>query len=256
MLKMKFSQLAFLVALVPFVAAAPTDLAERAAQASCGQWDTIAAGPYTLFLDQWGKGGASSGSDCAQVNSQSGNNIAWSTTWSWTGGSGVKSYTNVGVNNGLNKKLSAIGSIPSTWKWSQSSSSVVANVAYDLFTSATSGGSNANEIMVWLANYNAGPISSSYDSSGKPVPVKSNVSLAGHTWNLYSGSNGANQVYSFLPTSGTVTSFSGDLKVFLNYLTSNVGLSSSQYLTTLQAGTEATSGSATLTTSSYSAVIN
>jgi xyloglucan-specific endo-beta-1,4-glucanase len=128
----------------------------------------------------------------------------------------VKTYTNINVNNGLNKKLSAIGSIQSSWSWSQSSSgTLVANIAYDLFTSATSGGSNAYEIMIWLANYNAGPISYTWGSDGKPVPVKSNVSLAGRTWNLYYGSNGANLVYSFLPTSGTVTSFSGDLNLFL-----------------------------------------
>lgn len=36
-----------------------------------------------------------------------------------------------------------------------SSSSVVADVAYDMFTSSTSGGSNEYEIMVWLANYNS-----------------------------------------------------------------------------------------------------
>lgn len=34
--------------------------------------------------------------------------------------------------------------------------------------------------------------------------------------NVYFGSNGANNVYSFIPTGGaTVTSFSGDLNVFL-----------------------------------------
>lgn len=73
-----------------------------------------------------------------------------------------------------------------------------------------------NEIMIWLANFNAGPISSAYNSSGQPVPVASGISLAGHTWNLYSGSNGANNVFSFLPASGTITSFSGDIKTFLN----------------------------------------
>ena len=104
-----------------------------------------------------------------------------------------------------------------TWKWSQSTSgSIVANVAYDLFTSASSGGSNAYEIMIWLANFNAGPISFQYGSDGKPVPVASNLSLAGHTWNLYSGSNGANAVWSFLPPSGTITSFSGDIKAFFD----------------------------------------
>jgi xyloglucan-specific endo-beta-1,4-glucanase len=129
--------------------------------------------------------------------------------------------------------------------------------------SATSGGSNAYEIMIWLANYNAGPISYNYGSNGQPTPVASNLSIAGHTWyalpvprtfrrlvsltsdgrNLYYGSNGSNYVYSFLPTSGTVTAFSGDVNAFLKYLTSNGKIASSQYLTTFQAGTEATSGS-------------
>ena len=109
------------------------------------------------------------------------------------------------------------GVLQTTWDWSQTSSgSIVADVAYDLFTSNTAGGSNVNEIMIWLANFNAGPISSQYGSDGKPVPVASNLSLAGHTWNLYSGSNGANAVFSFLPTSGTITSFSGDIKAFFD----------------------------------------
>jgi len=96
----------------------------------------------------------------------------------------VKSYTNINANLGLNKRLSAISSIPSTWTWSQTatSGSLVAAIAYDLFTSATSGGSNAYEIMIWLANYNAGPISYNYGSDGKPVAVASNLSLAGKTW--------------------------------------------------------------------------
>ena len=62
--------------------------------------------------------------------------------------------------------------LQTTWDWSQTSSgSIVADVAYDLFTSNTAGGSNVNEIMIWLANYNDGPISYTYDSSGQPVFV-------------------------------------------------------------------------------------
>jgi xyloglucan-specific endo-beta-1,4-glucanase len=127
--------------------------------------------------------------------------------------------------------------------------------------------------MIWLANYNAGPISYNYGSDGKPVAIATNLSLAGKTWNLYYGSNGSNYVYSFLPTSGTYTSFSGDVNAFLKvrnlnsasfgllltsasqYLTSNSKIPTNHYLTTLQFGTEATSGSATLTVSKYSAVI-
>ncbi|KAJ7621234.1 glycoside hydrolase family 12 protein [Roridomyces roridus] len=251
-----FAKLSVLLLLVPFIAAAPTPEVEERATSFCGQWDTTTAGPYTLFLDQWGLSGASSGSDCATINTVNGNTVAWSTTWSWTGGTGVKSFTNLGANSGLNKQLSAIKSIPAVWTWSQSSSSVVADVAFDLFTSTSSGGSAVNEIMIWLANFNAGPISSTYNSAGQPVPKVSNLSLGGHTWNLYFGSNGANNVWSFLPTSGTVPSFNADINLFIKYLTANEGIATSQFLTTAQAGTEATSGSATLTTSAYSLVIN
>ena len=68
--------------------------------------------------------------------------------------------------------------------------------------------------MVWLANINAGPISATFDAEGQAVPVASDVDLEGHTWNLFSRSNGANQVFSFLPTSGEIMSFSGDLNAF------------------------------------------
>lgn len=91
----------------------------------------------------------------------------------------------------------------------------MADVAYDLFTSATSGGSNAYEIMIWMANYNAGPISYTYSSSGAPTPIAT-VTIASRTWSLYYGSNGSNLVYSFLPPANTtITSFSADLKLFL-----------------------------------------
>ncbi|KIJ62250.1 glycoside hydrolase family 12 protein [Hydnomerulius pinastri MD-312] len=240
--------------LIPFVSATPV---QQRSTTVCGQYDTVAAGQYSLLTDLWGESGATSGSQCSTLDSVSGTTVSWSTTWTWTGGTGVKSFSNIQLDDGINQQLSAISSMPSTWDWSQSSTgTVVADVAYDLFTSTTASGSNVNEIMIWLANYNAGPISSEYNSSGDPVPIESNLSIAGHTWDLYSGSNGSNEVYSFLPTSGTITSFSGDIYEFLSYLVDNEGVSSSQYLTTAQAGTEATSGTATLTTTAYSLTIN
>ncbi|KAG6830172.1 hypothetical protein H0H92_001902 [Tricholoma furcatifolium] len=250
-----FAKLAAIAALAPFVLSVPTnELTKRQSidtTTHCGQWDTVVAGQYTLYLDQWGESGATSGSDCATLTSLSGTTIAWNTNWTWTGGTGVKSFTNIALDDGLNVQLSTLKSIPTTWDWSQANTgTVVADVAYDIFTSATSGGSNAYEIMIWLANYNAGPISYNYDSSGNPEPVATGISLGGQTWDLYYGDNGSNYVYSFLPaTSGTtVTSFSADINEFLQYLVTNESLSSAQYLTTLQAGTEATSGTATLTT--------
>ena len=62
------------------------------------------------------------------------------------------------------------------------SGSVVANVAFDIFTSTTPGGGNHNEIMIWLASFSAGPICSTYNAYGIPVAAASSISLAGYTW--------------------------------------------------------------------------
>ncbi|KAE9402540.1 hypothetical protein BT96DRAFT_1086229 [Gymnopus androsaceus JB14] len=73
-----------------------------------------------------------------------------------------------------------------------------------------------------------------------------------------SGSNGSNAVWSFLLADGVAytTDFSANVMEFFDYLINNEDLSSSQYLTTFQAGTEATSGSDTFTMTSYTAVIS
>lgn len=122
-----------------------------------------------------------------------------------------------------------------TWKWSYTGSSIVADVAYDVFTSATSGGSNAYEIMIWLAAIGgAGPIS----STGSPVAT---TTIDGVSWKLYSGPNGATTVYSFVASS-QATSFTGDLMNFFKYLETNQGFPSSQYLVSIGAGTEPFTG--------------
>ncbi|KAJ7740033.1 glycoside hydrolase family 12 protein [Mycena maculata] len=215
--------LVFLLLLIPFVSAGPTDVAERATAIdttshcskcsrffadpsyepnlpSAGLFDTVVAGSYSHLLNQWSASGATSGSHCANLVSLTGMTVAWKITWTKDGGTGVKSFTNIDLDTGINQKLSAISTIPTTWVWSQSTTSVVADVAYDMFTANTAGGAAVKEIMVWLANFNAGPISAN--------------------------------------------------------LTTNRGISTAQFLTTLQGGTEATSGSATLTTSAFNLVIN
>ena len=100
----------------PFLAsAAPAELEARQSidtSTHCGQWDVVTAGQYSLLLDQWGRDSATSGSQCANLVSLSGSTVSWRTNWSWTGGSGVKSFTNIQLNQGINKQLSAISSMP------------------------------------------------------------------------------------------------------------------------------------------------
>lgn len=111
--------------------------------------------------------------------------------------------------------------------------------------------------MIWLAAIGgAGPISSAYNADGT-AKIVATTTIDGHKFNLYKGPNGSTTVFSFLPASGQIASFNGDVNAFFQYLSKNQGLSSSQYLISLGAGTEPTSGSnAKFTTSGYSVVIN
>lgn len=104
--------------------------------------------------------------------------------------------------------------------------------------------------MIWLAALGgAGPIS----ATGSPIATPT---INGVTWKLYYGPNGSTKVYSFV-AANQVTSFSGDLKLFFTYLATSHGYSTSQYITSIGAGTEPFTGSdAVLTTSAYSVVVN
>jgi len=82
------------------------------ADAYLGQWDHVSTGPYSLCLNQWGKQNASSGTACASFTFVDGINTAWKTTWTWTGDYAIKSYTNMQLDQGLNKRLSDIKEIP------------------------------------------------------------------------------------------------------------------------------------------------
>ncbi|KAI1175110.1 family 12 glycosyl hydrolase [Nemania sp. FL0916] len=240
---------AALLASLALATPTPTSTVDKRAATFCGQWDSVQTGSYIVYNNLWGMS-AGSGSQCTTVNSLSGNSVAWSTSWSWSGGNyNVKSYANAVVQTTA-KKISAISSIPSTWKYSYTGSGMVANVAYDLFTSSSATGSSEYEVMIWLAALGgAGPIS----ATGSPVATPT---IAGKSWKLYEGYNGAMHVFSFVASS-QVTNFSGDLKAFLTYLATNNGMSTSQYVTSLGAGTEPFVGSnAVLTTSAYSVTVN
>ena len=173
------------------------------------------------------------GSECSGVDSLSGNNVAWHTSWSWSGGQyNVKSYPNINLPISVTQ-LGTISSIPTSWSWSYSGSNLVCDVAYDMFTASTASSSAAHdyELMVWLTGMGgAMPIS----TSGSPI---ASATIGGYSFNLYNGMNGAMNVYSFVATS-QINSFSGDLMDFWNYLINNQGFSKSQYLQTIQAGTE------------------
>ncbi|KAH7460391.1 Inactive glycoside hydrolase xlp1 [Phytophthora ramorum] len=217
----------------------------------CSQWRLSKAGNYIIYNNLWNKNSATSGSQCTGVDKVSGSTVAWHTSYSWAGApTEVKSYSNAALVFSK-KQIKSIKSIPTTIEYSYSySGTLIADVSYDLFTSSSATGSNEYEIMIWLAAYGgAGPIS----STGKAIAT---VTIGSNSFKLYKGPNGSTTVFSFVATK-TITSFSADLLSFFTYLVNSQGFPSSQYLTTLEAGTEPFTGSnAKMTVSSYSAAVN
>ncbi|KAH7128379.1 concanavalin A-like lectin/glucanase domain-containing protein [Dendryphion nanum] len=240
---MKLSTLLSLAGTASIAVAAPAPIERRADM--CGQWDSTVSGVYTLYNNLWGRDDATSGSQCTTLDSVSGSTIKWHAKWTWVGGPGhVKSYPNV-VTKFTQKALSAVSSLKSEWAWTYTGNGVIANVAYDLFTSSQANGNPENEIMIWLSALGgAGPIS----STGAPIAT---VTLAGKSWKLYKGMNRQMVVYSFVASSA-VKSFNGDVNEFVKYLTSKQGLNAAQILTSIGAGTEPFEGSnAVFTTTKY-----
>ncbi|KAJ5569400.1 endoglucanase-1 [Penicillium hetheringtonii] len=236
--------------ITPFtIALATTVFAQQ--QTLCDQYGYYASGSYSVNNNIWGKD-TGTGSQCSYVNSVSGSGISWYTTWTWSGGeNNVKSYPNSGLVN-LNKQhVSQITSIPSSVKWSYDNTNIRADVSYDLFTAADINHNTYSgdyELMIWLARY------------GQVQPIGSQIataSVGGNTWALWYGVNGAQKTYSFVSTS-PITSWSGDIKGFFDYLTQHQGYpASSQYLITMQFGTEPfTGGKSTFAVSNWSASVN
>jgi xyloglucan-specific endo-beta-1,4-glucanase len=156
-MKLTFAAVASTMALLATASPTPATLTRRADM--CGDWDNVVTGDYTLYNNLWGKGAATSGSQCTTLDSKSGSVIKWHSSWSWAGGkNSIKSFPNVVVKTNA-VPISKLKSIPSTWSWSYSGSGITADVAYDLFTSDSAGGAEKYEMMIWLANINAGPIS-------------------------------------------------------------------------------------------------
>lgn len=164
--------------------------AQSQAQAfnSCDQWATFSNGGYNVYNNIWGSG---AGSQCLWANTFSN----WG-VWADHSGGGIKSYPNVSREVSIN--VDSLGSCTSSFNVTAPNSGAYAST-YDVWFN-----NHAYELMIWM-NYRGAisPISYNWNSSGQPVPAASNISVGGHTWNIYRGSNGANEVFSFARTSNT-----------------------------------------------------
>jgi cellulose 1,4-beta-cellobiosidase len=143
------------------------------------------------------------------------------------------------------------GKVTTSWSTTQPGGGNVYDVAYDIWfnqTPTTSGQPNGTELMVWL-NHN-GPV--------QPVGsvVASNVSLGGHTYNIWEGQQSSWNTVSYVMTSGA-TSVSGlDVGTLTQDMVSRGYTKSSWFLIDIEAGFELWQGGAGLATNSFSVSIN
>lgn len=222
--------------------------------------ESLTLGKYWLNSNLWGAG-TGTGSQCLWETSQRGETIAWGTSWDWSGqAETVKSY-NCAVlgwhwgwkiaDTGLPFQLAEHRRVQTTWNFQlQETTPGGLNVSYDLWLSRNPRLDNANadhEIMIWL--YKSGDI--------RPIGVKQGtVTLEGTSWELWEGSlpECGWPVHSFVRTVNT-TSQELNLTEFFDYLIGR-GLSSSQYLISVEAGAEVFTGAGRLDTTTYSVEIS
>lgn len=213
----------------------------KAVWSSCDQWASWSNGGYILYNNIWGSG---AGTQCIWANSYSN----WGVWANHPNTTGIKSYPN--VSKDINKKLSSLTTLKSSFNVTVPSTGSY-NTAYDIW-----GNNYAVEVMIWLNKLGAvGPIASSYSCNGA-CPEATNVSVGGHTWNVYKGYNGSTLVISFLRTSNT-NSGTVDIKAILNWA-KNKGWFGDITVQKVQCGWEITSSSGGLnfTFNSYSLAYN
>jgi hypothetical protein len=227
-----------------FVLVSITSITALAATwSSTDKWGTWNNGGYTLYNNVWGSG---AGPQSIWANSYSN----WGVWAQHPNTGGVKSYPN--VTKSIGRTLSSLSTLRSSFNVTRPSSGSYVT-AYDIWTNGSS-----YEIMLWM-NYAGAvkPISYNWDSSGNPVPVSTNISVGGHTWNVYQGSNGSNPVYSFVRT-GNTNSATVDILAVLRWINTRGWFSGTQTVNTVQFGFEITSSSAGLDfiVNSYSVTYN
>lgn len=208
--------------------------AMAAVWSSSATYGSYTSGAYNFNNDIWG--GSSAGPQTIWVNSPS----DWGVWSDQPNTGGIKSYPHIGYNVG--KTISSLSHLTATGIATTPSGGAWES-AYDIWDS-----NNAHEIMLWM-NYtgtsagcgNVKPISYNWTATGCAIPVFTNVSVGGGTWNVYRGTNGNNLVYSFLRTSKT-NSLTVDVRAIMNYL-KNQGWIGDVEMGQLQYGFEITSSS-------------
>lgn len=122
------------------------------------------------------------------------------------------------------------------------------NASYDIWLDPTpkTNGVNQMEIMIW------------FNRQGQIQPIGSvvgNTTIGGRTWQVWRGSNGANNVISYVAPS-PISSWSFNVRDFINDVRARGAITDAWYLTSIQAGFEPWNGGVGLAVNNFSASVS
>jgi hypothetical protein len=152
-------------------------------------------------------------------------------------------YAACSPNTRLPLQVSQLGSLTSTVAYRYVSGATY-DAAYDIWLDPTprTDGVNAMEIMIWFNRQGA------IQPIGSPVGT---VTIGGRTWQVWRGSNGQNNVISYLAPSA-ITSWNFSVLDFITDTRDRGAITNSWYLTSVQAGFEPWIGGAGLAVDDFS----
>ena len=156
-------------------------------------------------------------------------------------------YTNCSPGTNLPKQVSSISSVNSSISFNYVSGATY-DAAYDIWLdpSPKTDGVNQMEIMIW------------FNRQGSIQPIGSvvgNTTIGGRSWQVWQGSNGSNNVISYVAPSA-INSWNFSVLDFINDVRNRGAITNSWYLTSIQAGFEPWQGGAGLAVTSFSADVN
>jgi hypothetical protein len=233
-----------------------TATAARAATTLCNsQTASVAGGSYIVENNEWN----SSASECITTDGNADFTVANSSISLSGGAPGGYPAIYKGChwgdctsNSGLPIEVGSLtpGKVTTSWTTSQPGGGAY-DVAYDIWynqSPTTSGQPNAEEMMIWL-NHTGG-----VEPAGSVVAT--NVSLGGHTYNIWEDQMSSWKDVSYVMTSGTTSVSNLDIGTLAADSVSRGYMTNSDYLIDLEAGFELWQGGVGLATDSYSVNVN
>lgn len=219
-----------------------------------GKFETLAANPYYMMNNIWNAKSPGTGWQTSYFK----NINNWGVTANHATGAGkIKSYpavvlgTHFNTNSGtklLPKRIDKLKTVRS-W-WSQKSVAPQYDAAYDVwFDPVANLGHRAarDELMIWLNWNDTKPLAGrGYNLLGAAI-ADDRQRIGNITWDIYHGSNGINKVTSFVPMT-KMDKIDVNMRPFIDYCIRKGWLERSEYMTSIQAGWEITSGGTFKTT--------